>query len=95
MLSESTKIKYAAAFFSQRLFTIQSRLRHTRLRRAHVGQFTLCMIYDEASVSSSALAYSVYELLHRLERGNRIISKKKNHDTNCFCTHICCPQCEA
>ena len=60
MLSESTKIKYAAAFFRQRLFTIQSRLRHTRLHRAHVGQFTLCMIYDEASVSSSALAYSVY-----------------------------------
>ena len=78
MLSESTKIKYAAAFFSQRLFTIQSRLRHTRLHRAHVGQFTLCMIYDEASVSSSALAYSVYELLYRLERGNRIISKKKS-----------------
>ena len=77
MLSESTKIKYAAAFFSQRLFTIQSRLRHTRLHRAHVGQFTLCMIYDEASVSSSALAYSVYELLYRLERGNRITSKKK------------------
>ena len=57
MFLESTKIKYAAAtLLRQGLFTIQSRQRHTRLlRRAHVGQFTLCMIYDEASVSSSAL----------------------------------------